>query len=251
MPSSEPLVPYSPSKVEGHQYLPISQRLLMDRVIILGSFLDEEQANNLIATLLFLQKEAPKKKISLYLNIPGALLKPSLAVYDTMKSLRCPIKTLNIGLATGMGAFLCGAGTLGSRCALPNARFLLQKTGLDDPYEGQAVDIGLKVADNIADNYRVAVELAKMTGHPVEKISRDLERDFYLSAFEAREYGLIDKVLLPTQKYNSDTSKCGLGVFQGSPPVGGSFATLRQGRSYDQQSIEKRGRGGPDGPAAI
>eukprot|EP00617_Octactis_speculum_P008015 CAMPEP_0185776242 /NCGR_PEP_ID=MMETSP1174-20130828/84972_1 /TAXON_ID=35687 /ORGANISM="Dictyocha speculum, Strain CCMP1381" /LENGTH=256 /DNA_ID=CAMNT_0028464115 /DNA_START=620 /DNA_END=1390 /DNA_ORIENTATION=- len=252
MPSGEPLVPYSPSAVEGHQYLPISQRLLMDRVIVLGSFLDEEQANNLIATLLYLQKEDREKKISLYMNIPGALLKPSLAVYDTLKSLKCPITTLNLGLATGMGAFLCGAGTKGYRFALPNARFLLQKTGLDDPYQGQAVDIGLKVADNIADNYRVAAEFAKMTGNPIDKVAKDLERDFYLSAFEAREYGLIDRVLLPEQKYNSDTSRCGLGVFQGSGSGGfAAYGAANSGGGYDMSSIEERGRGGPDGPAAM
>ena len=121
-------------------------------------------------------------------------MKPTMAVYDTIQSLDCEVETLNLGLATGMGAFLCAAGTKGLRYALPNARFLLQKTGLDDPFQGQASDIGLKVADNVADNQRMAKALAQMTGNTYEKVSQDLERDFYLSAFEAREYGLVDKV---------------------------------------------------------
>merc|ERR550537_1359248 len=111
--------------------------------------------------------------------------------------MECDIMTLNLGLATGMGAFLCAAGTPGLRFALPNARYLLQKTGLDDPFQGQAVDIGLKVSDNLKDNRRFAAALAQMTGQTLEKISADLERDFYLGSFEARDYGLIDKVLLP------------------------------------------------------
>jgi len=180
--------------------VPISQRLMRDRILLLGNFLDEEQSNRILAILLYLQKEDPEKQIDIYINVPGALLKPTFALYDSIKQLSCPVMTVNMGLATGMAAFLCGAGTKGKRFAFPNARFLLQKTGLDDPYQGQATDIGLKVADNIKDNQRVARQLAEMTGQSAEKVLTDLDRDFYLSAFEAREYGLIDKVLLPTQK---------------------------------------------------
>ena len=100
--------------------------------------------------------EDPRKPISIYFNVPGALMKPCLAVYDTLRTLECPVTTVNLGLATGMGAFLCGAGTKGMRYALPNARFLMQRTGLDDPYQGQASDIGLMVRENLRDNDRMA-----------------------------------------------------------------------------------------------
>ena len=142
--------------------------------------------------------------------------------------------TLNLGLATGMAAFLCGAGTPGLRFALPNARYLLQKTGLDDPFQGQAVDIGLRVSDNVADNRRMTAELAKMTGHTIEQMTEDLQRDFYLSSFEAVTYGLIDKVLLPSEQpqevyANAWTGKkdglggdnIGFGAFGGAGKKGG------------------------------
>jgi len=198
------MVPWKPPG-GGYQdtyFIPISQRLYRDRIIVLGDFLDEQRSNNLIATLLYLKQENKRKQISLYINIPGALMKPTMAVYDTLMTefQETPIMTVNLGLATGMAAFLCAAGTRGKRCALPNSRFLLQKTGLDDPYQGQALDIGLKVRDNIVDNQNMARELAKLTGHTYDKIQRDLSRDFYLSSFEAREYGLVDKVLLPKIK---------------------------------------------------
>lgn len=232
MPSTEPMVPWKAPGMDVAQFVPVSQRLYRERIMILGNFLDEEQANNLIAVLLYMKNEDPKKKISLYFNIPGALMKPTLAVYDTIKTLECPVETLNLGLATGMGAFLCAAGTKGLRYALPNARFLLQKTGLDDPFQGQASDIGLKVADNVADNRRMAKALAQMTGNTFEKVSQDLERDFYLSAFEAREYGLVDKVLLPRPKAEQEVFA---DAWSGKKPAGaqegvgfGSFTGERQ-----------------------
>ena len=120
--------------------------------------------------------EDPRKPISIYFNVPGALMKPCLAVYDTLRTLECPVTTVNLGLATGMGAFLCGAGTKGMRYALPNARFLMQRTGLDDPYQGQASDIGLMVRENLRDNDRMEKALVQMTGHPLEKIKKDMHR---------------------------------------------------------------------------
>ena len=234
MPSSEPMVPWQPPGMEGHQFVPVTQRLYRERIVILGDFLDEEKANNLIATLMYLKNDDPKKQISLYINVPGALMKPTLAVYDTLMSMDCPIMTLNMGLSSGMAAFLCAAGTKGLRFSLPNARYLLQKTGLDDPFQGQAVDIGLRVSDNVADNRRMTAALAKMCGHTIEKMTQDLERDFYLSGFEAVQYGLIDKVLLPSEqeqevyanawtgkKQVSGTSNVGFGAFAGAGSKGG------------------------------
>jgi ATP-dependent Clp protease protease subunit len=225
-PQSVPQVPYSPPGAEQgqHMYVDIYQALYRDRIMLVGNFLDEEQANSLIALLLFMRFEDPRKPISIYFNVPGALMKPCLAVYDTLRTLECPVTTVNLGLATGMGAFLCGAGTKGMRYALPNARFLMQRTGLDDPYQGQASDIGLMVRENLRDNDRMEKALVTMTGHPLEKIKKDMHRpasairggrivagispkrcsrrsrDFYLSAHEAVQYGLIDKVLIPQPK---------------------------------------------------
>jgi len=202
MPQSVPQVPYSPPGAQQgeHMFVDIYQRLYRDRIMLVGNFIDEEQANSLIAILLHLRFEDPRKEISIYFNVPGALMKPCLAVYDTLQTMECPVTTVNLGLATGMGAFLCGAGTKGRRFALPNARYLMQRTGLDDPYQGQASDIGLIVRENMRDNARVEKALVMMTGQPIETIHRDMSRDFYLSAHEAVSYGLIDKVLIPQAK---------------------------------------------------
>ena len=200
MPQGVPQVPYQPPGSDYIMWTDIYQRLYRERVLLVGNFLDEDQANQLIAILLYLRYDSPSKPISIYFNVPGALMKPCLAIFDTIQSLSCPVSTVNLGLATGMGAFLCGAGTKGMRYALPNARFLMQRTGLDDPYQGQATDIGLIVQENKRDNDRMERALAIITGQSVETIKSDLKRDFYLSADEAVKYGLIDSVLVPQPK---------------------------------------------------
>lgn len=211
-----PQVPYQPPGSDQHMFVDIYQRLYRDRILLVGSFLDEEQANQLIAVLLYLRFEDPKKPISIYMNVPGALMKPCLAVYDTLQTLECPITTVNLGLATGMGAFLCGAGTKGMRYALPNARFLMQRTGLDDPYQGQASDIKLVVQENLRDNDRMERAMVKMTGRSLEEIQKDTKRDFYLSSTEAVQYGLIDKVLIPQPKtFDGVRDTSGLGLSAG------------------------------------
>ena len=209
-----PLVPYKPPGSDYTQFIDIYSRLYRDRIMLIGSFLDEEQCNNIIAVLLYLKYEDPNKQISLYFNSPGALMKPCLAVYDTMQSLECPISTLNMGLATGMGAFLCGAGTKGMRYALPNARFLMQRAGLDDPYQGQASDIGLMVRENLRDNERTERALSEITGRAPLTVQEEMQRDFYLSSSEAVQYGLIDRVLLPTadDKVRYQSTSDGLAV---------------------------------------
>ena len=158
--------------------------------------------------------EDPRKPISIYFNVPGALMKPCLAVYDTLRTLECPVTTVNLGLATGMGAFLCGAGTKGMRYALPNARFLMQRTGLDDPYQGQASDIGLIVRENLRDNERTERALSEITGRAPLTVQEEMQRDFYLSSSEAVQYGLIDRVLLPTadDKVRYQSTSDGLAV---------------------------------------
>jgi len=205
MPQQVPQVPYQPPGTDYIMWTDIYQRLYRDRVLLVSNFIDEDKANNLIATLLYLKYDSPSKPISIYFNVAGALMKPCLAVYDTIRTLDCPISTVNLGLATGMGAFLCGAGTKGMRYSLPNARFLMQRTGLDDPYQGQATDIGLIVSENLRDNDRVERALAQMTGQSLETIKRDMSRDFYLNGQEAVNYGLIDRVLYPAPKSSSPT----------------------------------------------
>jgi len=188
--------------MEYAQWVDIYSRLYRDRIMLIGRFIDEEAANQIISTILYLRKDNKEGKITLYFNIPGALFRPALAVYDLICQCRddCEVSTLNLGLSTGMGALLCGAGTKGKRFSMPNARFLLQRTGIEKTFQGQASDIGLEVSNIKKMNDRMEYELAKMTGQPISKIRKDMQRDFYLSSDEAVTYGLIDHVLLPQVK---------------------------------------------------
>ena len=202
MPSSTPMVPWQPPGQEYAQFIDLTSRLYRERIMIIGRFIDEEYANQIISILLYLRKEDPDKKISLYINCPGALLRPAMAVYDTILQCRnqCEISTLNLGMSFGMGALLCGAGTKGMRSSMPNARFLLERIGIEKGFQGQASDIALEVKNVKECNDRLEYELAKMTGQPISRIREDLQRNFYLSSDEAVTYGLIDNVLLPPTK---------------------------------------------------
>ncbi|CAM9101331.1 unnamed protein product [Discosporangium mesarthrocarpum] len=207
MPSSEPMVPFRRPGNIVPTWMPVSQCLQQQRIIMVGKFIDDQYANQLIAMMLYLAKEDSKKAIKLYFNCPGALIRPAMSIFDTMNNIYCPIETTNIGLATGMVSFLCGAGTRGMRYALPNARFLMQRTGLDDPYQGQASDIANEVGNIAKGNRRMELALSQITGQAFENIHQDLQRDFYLSSAEAVEYGLIDKVVLPKGKRRRDIYK--------------------------------------------
>jgi len=179
----------------------ISQRLFRERILIVSQFITSDVANNLIAILLYLRNEDSTKPITLYCNFPGGELQPTLALYDTLMQCKeggMKVSTLNMGISIGMGAFLCSAGSKGRRFALPNARFLMQKTGLMQyPVRGQATSIALEVSQILKSNKKVISELSKLTGQSVSRLEKDLKRDFYLDAAEAVEYGLIDKVLEP------------------------------------------------------
>jgi ATP-dependent Clp protease protease subunit len=159
----------------------------------------------------------------MYFNVPGSLSRPAMAVYDVLSRLKCPVVTINAGLTVGMGALLCAAGTRGKRYALPNSRFLMSRSGLDEGIEGQAADIHLQVEEvpflmlrrlrcaahdlpgrNVVSqvlksNAKATRELARLCDHPLSRLESDLRRDFYLTAAEASSYGLIDQVLLPAQ----------------------------------------------------
>ena len=185
---------------------------------MIGKYIDESAANEIISIILYLRKENPTGEITLYFNVPGADLRPALAVYDLLLQTRqnCEVTTVNLGLCAGMGALLAGAGTKGKRCAMPNARFLLERTGLEQPFQGQATDIGLEVANMKLMNDKMNKELSMLTGQTPQKINEDMRRNFYLSSEEAVRYGLIDKVLLPAARKRSTTGKdADLGSFEG------------------------------------
>jgi ATP-dependent Clp protease protease subunit len=193
--------------------------MYQDRTMMISSFIDEQAANNIISILLWLRKEDAREPISIYFNVPGGQLRPSLAVYDLIQNTKknCEVETVNLAICAGMGAILCSAGTKGKRSAMPNARFLLQRTGMDQVFRGQATDIALEVKDNKSWNDMLEKELAKLTGQKVDRIHEDLKRDFYLSSDEAVQYGLIDQVLLPSPlKRSARGQEADLGAFEGA-----------------------------------
>jgi len=194
------MVPYRAPGSTYDQFVGMKTRQLRDRTLWIARYIDDDATNEIISSLLYLQSEDDKKEIKLYLNIPGANLRPSLAIYDALMDLKASgikISTTNVALCAGMGALIAGAGTKGMRYSLPNARYLLQKTGMDGVFQGQATDIYLEVKNIKEWNEKINAEISKVTGQPVERIDNDLKRDFYLSSEEAVRYGLIDEVLLP------------------------------------------------------
>jgi len=218
MPSQTPMVPWTPPGSDYAQFMDINSAMYRDRTLMISRFIDEEAANEIISILLWMREQDSYRTISIYFNVPGALLRPSLAIYDLLEQTKetCEIETVNLGLCTGMGSFLCAAGTKGKRSAMPNSRFLLQRMGLDQPFRGQATDIVLEVKNIKMWNDRTEKELAKLTGQPIEKIQADLKRDFYLSSDEAVQYGLIDQVLLPSPlKRAARGQRVDLGAFEG------------------------------------
>lgn len=217
MPTQEPMVPYRAPGSTYDQFIGMKSRQLKDRKLWIAQYIDEEASNSIISSLLYLQSESDKEDIQLYLNIPGAQLRPALAIYDAVNDLKldgCKIATTNIALCAGMGALLAGAGTKGMRYSLPNARYLLQKTGMDQVFQGQATDIALEVKNVKKWNEKIAREISRVTGQTTDRIDQDLKRDFYLSSEEAVRYGLIDEVLLPMpNKRQPPTEVVDLGSF--------------------------------------
>jgi len=162
-------------------------------------FLDENASNAYLAILLYMQSEDATKPIQIYMAMPGAALKPALALYDTICQLKArgiKVTTVSYSLCSGMAAFLAASGTPGRRFATPNALFLMSKTGLESGIQGQASDIDIEATQMLKEAASVEEELAKNTGRDIEKIRQELKRDFYLSAADAVEYGLIDRVLV-------------------------------------------------------
>ncbi|MFW8600453.1 ATP-dependent Clp endopeptidase proteolytic subunit ClpP [Desulfobacterota bacterium M19] len=177
----------------GERAYDIYSRLLKERIIFLGTAVNDDIANLIIAQLLFLEAEDPEKDITFYINSPGGVVTAGMAIYDTMNYVKCDIATLCMGQAASMGAVLLTAGTEGKRYSLPNARILIhQPMG---GYQGQASDIDIHAKEIIRMRQDLNKILAHHTGQKVNKIQRDTERDYFMSADEAKKYGLIDKVL--------------------------------------------------------
>ena len=177
----------------GERAYDIYSRLLKDRIIFIGSGINDDVANLLIAQLLFLQAEDSEKGISLYVNSPGGSVTAGLAIYDTIQHLKCDVATYCVGQAASMGAVLLAAGTAGKRYALPNARIMIHQ-----PWggaQGQATDINIQAQEILRLRRRLNEILAHHTGKAVEDIEKDADRDFFMSAEEAAVYGLVDEVL--------------------------------------------------------
>jgi ATP-dependent Clp protease protease subunit len=179
--------------VHGERALDIYSRLLNERIIFLGTPIDDEIANLTIAELLHLESDDPDKDISIYINCPGGSVYAGLAIYDTMQFVKPAIATISVGIAMSMGALLLAAGANGKRMALPNAKILIHQ--LWGGFEGQASDIEIHAREAIAVKRRMEEIIAQHSGQPLEKVSEDMERDYFMTAAEAIEYGLIDKVL--------------------------------------------------------
>jgi ATP-dependent Clp protease protease subunit len=194
-------IPY-PQVVEqthrGERSWDIFSRLLKDRIVFLGTPINDDVANVIIAQLLFLESEDPDKEIMLYINSPGGSVTAGLAIYDTMQYVRSPVSTMCLGQAASMGAVLLASGTKGRRYALPNSRILIhQPLG---GVSGQASDIEIHAREILLLRERLNDILAKATGAPLDKIKRDTERDYYMGAGDAKEYGLIDEILVQNRR---------------------------------------------------
>ncbi|MED1599982.1 ATP-dependent Clp endopeptidase proteolytic subunit ClpP [Alkalihalophilus marmarensis] len=182
----------------GERAYDIYSRLLKDRIIMLGSAIDDNVANSIVAQLLFLQAEDPEKDISLYINSPGGSITAGMAIYDTMNFIKPKVSTICIGMAASMGAFLLAAGEPGKRLALPNSEVMIhQPLG---GTRGQASDIEIHARRIIEMRETLNKILAERTGQPLEVIARDTDRDNFMTAAKAKEYGLIDEVISSPKK---------------------------------------------------
>ncbi|MBI2278952.1 MAG: ATP-dependent Clp endopeptidase proteolytic subunit ClpP [Candidatus Brennerbacteria bacterium] len=177
----------------GERAYDIYSRLLKDRIIFLGGPVTDTLANAVIAQLLFLEHEDPKKDIKIYVNTPGGSVTAGLAIYDAMQYVKNPVSTICVGMAASMGAVLLGAGKKGKRLALPNSEILLHQ--VMGGAEGQAIEIEITAKHIVKIKDKINQILAKHTGQRLDRIERDTDRDFYLSAAEAKEYGLIDEII--------------------------------------------------------
>ena len=177
----------------GERAFDIYSRLLRDRIIFLGTPIDDQIANLVVAELLHLESEEPDRDISIYINSPGGSVYAGLTIYDAMQFVRPDIQTTCVGIAMSMGALLLAGGTNGKRAALPNAKILIHQ--LSGGFEGQATDIEIQAREVINVKRRLEEIIAEHSGQPLELVSKDMERDYFMTSEEAREYGIIDRVI--------------------------------------------------------
>ncbi len=177
----------------GERSFDIYSRLLNERIIFLGTPVDDQIANLIVAQMLHLESEDPDKDISLYINSPGGSVYAGMAIYDTMQFIKPDVATICVGIAMSMGALLLSAGAAGKRFALPNAKVMIHQ--LSGGFSGQSSDIEIHAREALNMRRRLDEIIAKHTGQPLEKVSADTERDYFLSAEQAAEYGIVDRVI--------------------------------------------------------
>jgi len=186
-----------PSVIEqtsrGERSFDIYSRLLAERIIFLGTPVDDQIANVIVAQMLHLFADDPEKDIQLYINSPGGSVYAGLAIYDTMQYVKCDVQTICCGIAMSMGAFLLAGGTKGKRMSLPNSKVMIHQ--VSSGFSGQATDIEIQAREVLDLRKKLDEMLAENSGQPLEKVAKDTERDYFMSAQEAKEYGLIDRVI--------------------------------------------------------
>ena len=193
-PRMSPLIPMVIEQTSrGERSFDIYSRLLNERIVFLGTPVDDQIANLLVAQLLHLESEDPDKDISIYINSPGGSVYAGLAIYDTIQFIKPDVATICVGIAMSMGALLLAGGAKGKRMALPNAKILIHQ--VSGGFQGQATDIEIQARETIALKRRMEEIIAHHSDQPIERVSKDMERDYFMTADEAREYGIIDQVI--------------------------------------------------------
>ena len=193
------LVPYVVEQTSrGERSYDIYSRLLKDRIVFLGGEINDAVANTVVAQLLFLEMEDPDAEINLYINSPGGSVTAGMAIYDTMNYVRCPVRTVCVGLAASMGAFLLMAGEKGKRMALPNSEIMIHQPS--GGAQGQATDVRIQAEWLLKTKQKMNRLMSEMTGKPIEQLELDVERDHFMNAQEALEYGIIDEIFQPQAK---------------------------------------------------
>lgn len=193
MPIGVPKVPYRMPGEPYTQWIDIYNRLYRERIIFLGKEIDDDIANQIVAVMLYLDSEDPGKDIMLYINSPGGSVTAGMAIYDTMQHIKSDVVTICVGLAASMGSFLLAAGTKGKRLALPHSRIMIHQPS--GGTRGQATDIEIEAREILRIRRQLNELYAYHTGQPLEKIERDMDRDYFMSAEDAKAYGLIDQVI--------------------------------------------------------
>lgn len=193
MPIGVPKVPYRMPGESYTQWIDIYNRLYRERIIFIGKDIDDELANQIIAVMLYLDSEDAGKDIILYINSPGGYVTSGMAIYDTMQHIKSDVVTICVGLAASMGSFLLAAGTQGKRLALPHSRIMIHQPS--GGTRGQATDIEIEAREILRIRRQLNEIYANRTGQTLEKIEKDMDRDFFMSAEQAKEYGIVDRVI--------------------------------------------------------